>query len=91
MSHLDFLIFAFFTNFCPFKSDISGNTFWPEYFNMSDFQFLILAIFTNFCLQIVTFLVTMFDRKFQVLKICQKGLFLMNFSPLKKDLSGNTV
>ena len=35
MSHLNFLILAFFTNFCPNKTDLSGNTVWPQ---ASDFQ-----------------------------------------------------
>ena len=30
MSHLNFLIFAFFINFCPVKIDISGNTPCPQ-------------------------------------------------------------
>ena len=30
MSHLNFSILAFFTNFCPIKSDLSGNTVWPQ-------------------------------------------------------------
>ena len=30
MSHLDFLILAFSTNFCPIKTDMSGNTVGPQ-------------------------------------------------------------
>ena len=30
MSHLNFWILAFSTNFCPFKTDLSGNTVWPQ-------------------------------------------------------------
>ena len=30
MSHLSFSILAFSTNFCPIKSDLSGNTVWPQ-------------------------------------------------------------
>ena len=30
MSHLKFLILAFSTNFCSIKSDLSGNTVWPQ-------------------------------------------------------------
>ena len=30
MSHLNFLILAFSTNFCPIKTDMSGNTVWPQ-------------------------------------------------------------
>ena len=30
MSHLDFLILAFSTNFCPFEIDLSGRTIWPQ-------------------------------------------------------------
>ena len=30
MSHLNFWILAFFTNFCPIKTDLSGNTVWPQ-------------------------------------------------------------
>ena len=30
MSHLDFLILAFSTNFCSIESDLSGNTVWPQ-------------------------------------------------------------
>ena len=29
MSHLNFWILAFSTNFCPIKTDLSGNTVWP--------------------------------------------------------------
>ena len=35
MSHLNFLILAILANFCPIKSDLSGNTVWPQ---ASDFQ-----------------------------------------------------
>ena len=46
MSHLNFLILAFSTNFCPIKSDLSGNTDWPQ---ASDFQKLAnLAFSINF-------------------------------------------
>ena len=30
MSHLNCWILAFSTNFCPIKSDLSGNTVWPQ-------------------------------------------------------------
>ena len=30
MSHSNFLILAFSTNFCPIKTDLSGNTVWPQ-------------------------------------------------------------
>ena len=30
MSHLSVSIWAFSTNFCPFKIDLSGNTVWPS-------------------------------------------------------------
>ena len=30
MSHLNFWILAFFANFCPLKTDLSGNTVWPQ-------------------------------------------------------------
>ena len=30
MSHLNFWILPFSTNFCPFKTDLSGNTVWPQ-------------------------------------------------------------
>ena len=30
MSHLNFLILAFSANFCPLKTDLSGNTVWPQ-------------------------------------------------------------
>ena len=30
MSHLIFLILAFLTNFCPIKTDLSGNTVWQQ-------------------------------------------------------------
>ena len=30
MSHLKFWILAFSTNFCPIKTDLSGNTVWPQ-------------------------------------------------------------
>ena len=30
MSHLNFLTLAFSTNFCPNKTDLSGNTVWPQ-------------------------------------------------------------
>ena len=35
MSHLNFWIVAFSTNFCPINSDLSGNTAWPL---ISEFQ-----------------------------------------------------
>ena len=30
MSHLKFWILAFSTNFCTIKTDLSGNTVWPQ-------------------------------------------------------------
>ena len=30
MSHLDFLILVFSTNFCPIKTDLSGNNVWLQ-------------------------------------------------------------
>ena len=30
LSHLNFWILAFSTNFCPIKTDLSGSTVWPE-------------------------------------------------------------
>ena len=30
MSHLNYLILAFSTNFCPIKTYMSGNTVWPQ-------------------------------------------------------------
>ena len=30
MSHLNFSILAFSTNFCPIKTDLSGNSVWPQ-------------------------------------------------------------
>ena len=30
MSHFNFWILAFSTNFCPIKTDLSGNTVWPQ-------------------------------------------------------------
>ena len=30
MSHLNFWILAFSANFCPIKTDLSGNTVWPQ-------------------------------------------------------------
>ena len=30
MSHLNFSILAFSTNFCPIETDLSGNTVWPQ-------------------------------------------------------------
>ena len=30
MSHLNFLILSFSTNFCPIKSDLAGNTVCPQ-------------------------------------------------------------
>ena len=30
MSHMDFSILGFSTNFCPFKIDLSGNTVWQQ-------------------------------------------------------------
>ena len=30
MSHFNFGISAFSTNFCPIKTDLSGNTVWPQ-------------------------------------------------------------
>ena len=46
MSHLNFWILAFSTNFCPIKIDLSGNTVWPQ---ASGFQKLAkLTIFWHF-------------------------------------------
>ena len=43
MSQLNFWILAFSTNFCPIKTDLSGNTVWPQ---ASDFQkYTIFGIF----------------------------------------------
>ena len=44
MSHLNFWTLAFFANFCPIKTDLSGNTVWPQ---ASGFQKL--AKLDNFC------------------------------------------
>ena len=30
MSHLNFWILTFSTNFCPIRTDLSGNTVWPQ-------------------------------------------------------------
>ena len=46
MSHLNFRILSFSTNFCPIKIDLSGNTVWPQ---ASGFQKLVnLTIFGIF-------------------------------------------
>ena len=50
MSHLNFGILAFSTNFCPIKTYLSGNTVWP----FEGFQKLakldhFLAFLINFC------------------------------------------
>ena len=45
VSHLNFLILAFSTNFCPIKSALSGNTVWQQ---TSDLQKL--AKIDHFCL-----------------------------------------
>ena len=46
MSHLNFLILAFSTNFCPIKIELSGNTVWPQ---ALDFQkFAKLTFFWHF-------------------------------------------
>ena len=45
MSHLKFSILAFPTNFCPIKSDLSGNTIWPQ---ASGFQKLAKLTFLAF-------------------------------------------
>ena len=39
MSHLNFRILSFSTNFCPIKIDLSGNTVWPQ---ASGFQILVI-------------------------------------------------
>ena len=48
MSHLNFWILAFSPNFCPIKTDLSGNTVWPQ---ASGFQkpskWTILGIFNQ--------------------------------------------
>ena len=44
MSHLNFGVLPFPTNFCPIKTDMSGNTVWPQ---ASGFQNL--AKMDNFC------------------------------------------
>ena len=47
MSHLKFSILASSTNFCPFRTDLSGNAIWPQ---ASDFyNFTKLTILMNFC------------------------------------------
>ena len=50
LSHLNFWILAFFTNFCPMKTDLSGNTIWPQ---VSAFQKLALDHFWHFYLTFV--------------------------------------
>ena len=51
MSHLNFWILAFSTNFCPIKTDLSGNIVWPQ---ASGFQKLAkMDIFWHFWLTYV--------------------------------------
>ena len=49
MSHLNFWILAFFNNFCPIKTDLSGNTVRPQ---ASDFQKLAIFGIFNLLLSI---------------------------------------
>ena len=46
MSHLNFWILPFSTNFGPIKSDLSGNTIWPQFFCFKNSPKL--TIFGNF-------------------------------------------
>ena len=52
MSHLNFKILAFSTNFCTFKSDLSGNTNWPKVEVFKDSPKL--TIFGIFCILLFT-------------------------------------
>ena len=47
ISHLNLWILAFYTIFCPIKSNLSGNTVWPQ---ASDFQDQFLTFLINFYL-----------------------------------------
>ena len=49
MSHLNFGILAFFTGFCPFKTDLSGNTACPQasVFQMDHFGIFNYLLFTQ--------------------------------------------
>ena len=46
MSHLNFGILALSINFCPIKTDLSGNTVWPQ---ASGFLDHFLAFLIKFC------------------------------------------
>ena len=47
MSHLNFSILAFSTNFCSIKSDLSGSTVWLHTLDFQNWPFL--AFLMNFC------------------------------------------
>ena len=49
MSHLNFWILAFSTNFCPIETDLSGNTVWPQALRFKKSpNWGFLAFLTNF-------------------------------------------
>ena len=67
MSHLNLLILAFSTNFCPNRSDLPGNTVWPQ---VSDFQKLAkMDLFWHFWLIFV-------HSKCKLCSLCWMRLFL---------------
>ena len=73
-------ILAFSTNFCPFKSDLSGNTVWPQ---TSGFQ----KTRQNWPLWHFS---STFEHSKCRIWILNFGIF-RHFCAIKNDLSGNTV
>ena len=50
MAHLNFWILAFSTNLWPIKTDLSGNTVWPQALSFQNLAKLsILAFLISFC------------------------------------------
>ena len=50
MSHMNFSILAFSTNFWPIKTDMSGNSVWPQALGFQKLAKLsIFGILMNFC------------------------------------------
>ena len=49
MLHFNFWILSFSTNFCPIKSDLSGNTVWPQLKNVNVARFARNVEWDFFC------------------------------------------
>ena len=83
MSHLNFSILAFSTNFCPMKINLSGNTVWPQ-----ASVFLKLAKLAHFCLLTLNINLARFARNVKwdfsiifkhcvpILSLLHRGIFV---------------